>query len=175
MNRLFLCLAIAASVLSGACSRLTITEGVLSNGTPVAAIETSGDGVSPPTTTIVALGPTGQVAPINTAASEGVVPSALKGAVAGIAVGAGTAGAGALLRPATTNVANTSNIDVRSRASASPVNINSARARGGDGGLGLGFGGSGGTGVGYGGSAIGVGVGVSSASASASGGAPNPN
>ncbi|TSC63162.1 MAG: hypothetical protein Athens041674_305, partial [Parcubacteria group bacterium Athens0416_74] len=132
MNKMFLCLAIAASVLTGACTRLTITEGVLSNGTPIAAIETQGDGVSPPTTTIVALGPTGQVAPINTAASEGVVPSALKGAVAGIAVGAGTAGAGALLRPSTTNIANTS------AANASPVNINSARARGGNGGTGLG-------------------------------------
>jgi len=172
MNKLFLCLAIVASVLAGGCSRLTITEGVLSNGTPIAAIETPGDGITPPTTTLVIADRNGGVTPINTAASEGVLPSALKGAVAGIAVGAGTAGAGALLRPANTTVANTSNVDVRTRASASPVNINSARARGGNGGTGLGFGG---TGVGYGGNALGIGVGVSSASASSSGSVPNPD
>lgn len=170
MNKLFLRLAIVASVLAGGCSRLTITEGVLSNGTPIAAIETPGDGVTPPTTTLVIADRNGGVTPINTAASEGVLPSALKGAVAGIAVGAGTAGAGALLRPANTTVANTSNVDVRTRASASPVNINSARARGGNGGTGLGFGGSGGNALG-----IGVGVSSSSASASSSGGVPNPD
>jgi len=93
---------------SAGCSQVPVNNSFLMpDGRKAAVVSVSGNGVTPPIVAVI----TPRRSPYNVQvfAAQPPVQSALQGAVGGIAIGAGLAGQGALLRPSRVN-ANASNI-----------------------------------------------------------------
>lgn len=86
-----------------ACNGLTVREATLSNNQTVAMVSTPGDGVSPPTNVVLIKDRHGNFVPVSTGYAQAPVTALFAGAMAGVAVGGGLAGAAALRKPDNVN------------------------------------------------------------------------
>lgn len=94
-----------------ACQTMSVNEARLPNGQSVAVVQTSGNGLTPSTTTVFAKHGRHYVV-VNGGVGQPILPAVFNGAVAGAAIGAGIGFA----RPAVTNVSQSSSNVARSRA-----------------------------------------------------------
>jgi hypothetical protein len=94
--------AMAVALVAGGCSQVpTNSTFLMPDGRKAAIVSVSGNGVTPPVVAVI----TPRRSPYNVQvfATEPPVQSALHGAVGGLAVGAGLAAQGALVRPSRTS------------------------------------------------------------------------
>ena len=90
---------VALGATLGGCAAINVHETTLSTNQKVAIVSSPGDGVSPPSSTILVAGRSGQFVPVSTGYAQAPVTAAISGATAGIAIGAGNY-AGRILIPA---------------------------------------------------------------------------
>jgi hypothetical protein len=129
----------ALCTVLGGCTAINVRETTLSTNQKVAIVSSPGDGVSPPSSTVLVASRHGQFVPVSTGYAQAPVTAALSGAVGGMAIGAGNYAAARVLRPTQVNQVQTGGNVTGATASSQGA---SANASGGTGFGGSAFGGS---------------------------------